>query len=749
VKSLAFRLTLTVGSVVLAATVAVSLSGYLSGRSSIEGQIRDRIAATATTTASETDAYLGARVDELRQMSTSALQVASLSSVDRVKVLFDYANAFGSNRYTEIAIIDMAGRTIVASTGAPSYGDHPELVRAFAAATRPGIVDLTHFADQTQDVFVVYAPLIDENARRTGTLVGRLQTTELAALVHGIPVDAAMSLFLTHRGSSLCEIRGAHGPALAGLGAALSASAPVASGMGLAVVGAADPRVALVAVNTLALRSATVGCLVFLFAWLAILATARRIARPLRDVAVAATRLADGDLGAQVEVARDVRETAELADAFNAMASTLREVIGSVGNASRTVADTAGETLASARAVQGESDEQARASVRIAEALAGVVAGAHAIGADAHELERSSREGLQHIDALLAEVGGTTAAIDQLRETVERSSEAGRALAEHAVSVAQRASVVAERANAATASAGRGGEAVRRLVADIGEVGTALAETAGRLDHLADATAGAIATQVDVIEEISERSKLLALNAGIEAARAGEHGRGFGVIAQELHRLATGSKAASDEVKVLVRAVVEETQAMVAGARGANAMAEAAIARARLTGATIEELVAEIAEHAADARAIGATAAEQADRSAEIEVATEEMRQMAHTTATASSAVGDLSYRVRDAVALASRVAGQVAGAAREQGTSSKIIERSAEEIGTATQRVAQAAARALVATGDLREEIRRLTEPLARFTGNHEARAVAIAAESEGVSMLPRYEERDLISVG
>lgn len=104
-KSLAFRLTLTVGSVVLAATVAVSLSGYLSGRSSIERQIRERIAATATTTASEADAYLAARVDELRQMSTSALQVASLSPVDRVKVLFDYANAFGSNRYTEIAII--------------------------------------------------------------------------------------------------------------------------------------------------------------------------------------------------------------------------------------------------------------------------------------------------------------------------------------------------------------------------------------------------------------------------------------------------------------------------------------------------------------------------------------------------------------------------------------------------------------------------------------------------------------------
>jgi len=114
-------------------------------------------------------------------MSTSALQVTSLSATDRAKLLFDYANAFGSNRYTEIAIVEAAGRVAVASTGAPSYADKPRLVREFAAAARPGIIGLTHFADQSQDVFVVYAPLFDENAHRVGTLVARLQTTELAA----------------------------------------------------------------------------------------------------------------------------------------------------------------------------------------------------------------------------------------------------------------------------------------------------------------------------------------------------------------------------------------------------------------------------------------------------------------------------------------------------------------------------------------------------------------------------------------
>jgi hypothetical protein len=38
-------------------------------------------------------AYLAARVEEMRQMSTSALQVTSLSATDRAKLLFDYASA--------------------------------------------------------------------------------------------------------------------------------------------------------------------------------------------------------------------------------------------------------------------------------------------------------------------------------------------------------------------------------------------------------------------------------------------------------------------------------------------------------------------------------------------------------------------------------------------------------------------------------------------------------------------------------
>ena len=72
---------------------------------------------------------------------------------------------------------------------------------------------------------------------------------------------------------------------------------------------------------------------------------------------------------------------------------------------------------------------------------------------------------------------------------------------------------------------------------------------------------------VSMIEGIAFQTNILALNAAVEAARAGEHGKGFAVVAGEVRNLSQRSTAAAHEIKALIEASHQLTEA---GAAQAN-----------------------------------------------------------------------------------------------------------------------------------------------------------------------------------
>lgn len=66
-----------------------------------------------------------------------------------------------------------------------------------------------------------------------------------------------------------------------------------------------------------------------------------------------------------------------------------------------------------------------------------------------------------------------------------------------------------------------------------------------------------IGTILEVINNISSSTNLLALNASIEAARAGDAGKGFAIVAQEVKKLSEQSSKSTDDIRELINRVRE------------------------------------------------------------------------------------------------------------------------------------------------------------------------------------------------
>jgi len=164
-------------------------------------------------------------------------------------------------------------------------------------------------------------------------------------------------------------------------------------------------------------------------------------------------------------------------------------------------------------------------------------------------------------------------AIIKVRDSVEHNVEmatqvatAGDQMSATINEIAMSAQDSASKAEEAVELAQTGGESINLARETSENVSGIISELESEIENLTG-KATEIGGVISVINDISEQTNLLALNAAIEAARAGEAGRGFAVVADEVRKLAEKTQSSTKEIEDMVSSMTENIDKVNSGAQ--------------------------------------------------------------------------------------------------------------------------------------------------------------------------------------
>ncbi len=302
-------------------------------------------------------------------------------------------------------------------------------------------------------------------------------------------------------------------------------------------------------------------------------------------------------------------------------AQVTEDIIGTVASAINQVAEETGRTLFEVQTIAKQVQNTA-AQVRL----------------QADVVEQTAKDERQSLDRMSGNLALATEQLVQVASLSETSNK------------------TAEDAGVATLAALA---AVNGTVAGMDNLRGSISEMEKRFKRLGERSQE-ISTAVGLINTISKRTHVLALNASMQAATAGEAGRSFAVVAEEVQRLSDSSRQATRQISQLVSNIQSETSE---------------------TLFTVNRLIADVVQQTALAKSAG--------------------QQMAQTQTTTGQLVGLVK---------------QIAAFSVQQRQLSQVLQQSVLDMHEGSQLASKAISQQTGNTATLNDYSRRLTESVAQF---------------------------------
>lgn len=238
----------------------------------------------------------------------------------------------------------------------------------------------------------------------------------------------------------------------------------------------------------------------------------KAIVAPLKKIQEFAARISQGDLTTDVDV-RSRSEIGQMADALRVAQSNMRQLLQDITGVSQ--------------GVNGALEQFDATFRNMKESILQMSVAAESIAENVTTQAGSTDDASRDVGVMADRIRQTDAEVENLDGNAKEMSR------------------ISERSM----------DTLKQLIEVNNRTRKSIAEMTEQTGHTHE-SAQQIHVAANLINEISDQTALLALNASIEAARAGEAGKGFAVVADEIGRLASQSA----ESVVEINRVVEELQ---------------------------------------------------------------------------------------------------------------------------------------------------------------------------------------------